>query len=161
MSQSNKPSHLSPFESVATSVHSTAPKPCGSPSPFQLDAIALSRLGTDLPTIQALLGPEAVSATKEASPSQSMAREVNPIDRPTADGVLNHSPEWMAAIGRIGGLSRSPAKSQAARLNGAKGGRPRKAEPTDVISGDTKLGVVHIASGNPLSPVGDSRSDAN
>jgi hypothetical protein len=30
-----------------------------------------------------------------------------------------------AAIGRIGGLSRSPEKIKAVKLNGAKGGRPR------------------------------------
>jgi hypothetical protein len=28
--------------------------------------------------------------------------------------------------GQVGGLARSPAKTAAARLNGAKGGRPRK-----------------------------------
>ena len=34
---------------------------------------------------------------------------------------------WMtSALARIAGTSRSPAKSQAARANGAKGGRPRK-----------------------------------
>lgn len=34
--------------------------------------------------------------------------------------------EWMAEIGRRGGVRRSRAKAAAARLNGAKGGRPRK-----------------------------------
>ncbi len=34
--------------------------------------------------------------------------------------------EWMAVIGRRGGVRRSRAKAAAARLNGAKGGRPRK-----------------------------------
>lgn len=33
---------------------------------------------------------------------------------------------WMAAIGRVGGAIRSKAKSRAARLNGRRGGRPRK-----------------------------------
>jgi len=32
----------------------------------------------------------------------------------------------MAEIGRLGGQSRSEAKTKAVRLNGAKGGRPRK-----------------------------------
>ena len=40
-------------------------------------------------------------------------------------GVLGN-PQWMATIGRTGGLSRSDAKTRAARANGAKGGRPRK-----------------------------------
>ncbi|MGI9039787.1 MAG: DUF2442 domain-containing protein [Gemmatimonadales bacterium] len=33
---------------------------------------------------------------------------------------------WMRELGRAGGRARSAAKTQAARLNGAKGGRPRK-----------------------------------
>jgi hypothetical protein len=33
---------------------------------------------------------------------------------------------WMRELGRIGGRARSEAKARAARLNGAKGGRPRK-----------------------------------
>ena len=33
---------------------------------------------------------------------------------------------YMAELARRGGKSRSPAKSAAARVNGAKGGRPRK-----------------------------------
>jgi len=35
---------------------------------------------------------------------------------------------WMAEIGRAGGRAKSAAKSRAARRNGAKGGRPRKAK---------------------------------
>src|SRR5262245_4184173 len=34
---------------------------------------------------------------------------------------------WMAELGRVGGRATSPAKSRAARRNGSKGGRPRKA----------------------------------
>jgi len=34
---------------------------------------------------------------------------------------------WMAEMGRRGGSSKSPAKARAARRNGRKGGRPRKA----------------------------------
>lgn len=38
------------------------------------------------------------------------------------------SPGWMAGLlGRTGGKARSDAKTQAARANGRKGGRPRKA----------------------------------
>lgn len=33
---------------------------------------------------------------------------------------------WMSSLGRLGGRARSEAKSTAARLNGLKGGRPRK-----------------------------------
>ena len=34
--------------------------------------------------------------------------------------------QWMAKIGRRGGLARSTAKKSAARTNGLKGGRPRR-----------------------------------
>ncbi|MGH7710033.1 MAG: DUF2442 domain-containing protein [Gemmatimonadaceae bacterium] len=34
---------------------------------------------------------------------------------------------WMRELARSGGRSRSPAKVRAARANGTKGGRPRKA----------------------------------
>ena len=34
--------------------------------------------------------------------------------------------QWMAKIGRSGGLAKSPAKKIAARANGSLGGRPRK-----------------------------------
>ena len=41
---------------------------------------------------------------------------------------LMESKKWMAArLGQIGGQSRSAAKKKAARANGQKGGRPRKA----------------------------------
>jgi hypothetical protein len=42
------------------------------------------------------------------------------------DGVFG-SKAWMRAIGRSGGSVKSEAKSAAARENGKKGGRPRKA----------------------------------
>jgi hypothetical protein len=35
---------------------------------------------------------------------------------------------WMREMGRRGGIISSPAKTRAARQNGRKGGRPRKAE---------------------------------
>lgn len=40
------------------------------------------------------------------------------------EAVIGQGP-WMRLLGRSGGISRSPAKAQAARANGAKGGRPR------------------------------------
>ena len=42
------------------------------------------------------------------------------------DGVFG-SKAWMRDIGRAGGSAKSEAKSAAARENGKKGGRPRKA----------------------------------
>ena len=43
-------------------------------------------------------------------------------------GLLDHrfgTKRWMKQVGRLGGLVRSKAKSEAARTNGLKGGRPR------------------------------------
>jgi len=43
------------------------------------------------------------------------------------NGVLG-SPRWMAGLmGRKGGRARTAAKAAAARANGQRGGRPRKA----------------------------------
>jgi hypothetical protein len=42
------------------------------------------------------------------------------------DGVFG-TRRWMQELGRHGGATSMPAKSAAARLNGKKGGRPRKA----------------------------------
>jgi len=42
------------------------------------------------------------------------------------EGVYGNR-RWMAQLGSIGGKARTAAKRSAARANGAKGGRPRKA----------------------------------
>ncbi len=42
-------------------------------------------------------------------------------------GGLFGTKAWMSELARRAGQSRSPAKTAAARVNGAKGGRPRKA----------------------------------
>lgn len=44
-----------------------------------------------------------------------------------ARGVLGTS-AWMRSLGRKGGLSKSPAKAEAARRNGQRGGRPPSTE---------------------------------
>jgi hypothetical protein len=41
------------------------------------------------------------------------------------EGIFG-SRQWMTALARKGGAAKSPAKSQASRQNGKKGGRPRK-----------------------------------
>jgi hypothetical protein len=49
---------------------------------------------------------------------------------------------WMAELGRTGGSAKSEAKTQAARENGAKGGRPKKyADPAMMKTG--KLQPAH------------------
>lgn len=40
------------------------------------------------------------------------------------DGIFG-TKRWMSQLGRRGGISTSPAKAAAARVNGRKGGRPR------------------------------------
>lgn len=47
--------------------------------------------------------------------------------------------EWMAELGRQGGLRISPAKADAARKNGAKGGRPKKSVITHKIEVAKKI----------------------
>ncbi len=45
------------------------------------------------------------------------------------EGLLNGiygTKRWMSNLGRIGGSVRSKAKTEAARLNGLKGGRPKR-----------------------------------
>ena len=42
------------------------------------------------------------------------------------DGVFG-TRKWMSEAGKIGGRAKTPAKGSAARKNGRKGGRPRKA----------------------------------
>jgi hypothetical protein len=37
--------------------------------------------------------------------------------------------DYLAAIGRTGGQAKSKAKTDAARANGKKGGRPKKTRP--------------------------------
>jgi hypothetical protein len=168
MSNHQKKLHLQPVEVSSTisrptlSLSMPLPLPVGVPAPFHVDANALSRLGADLPTIQALLGTRVnPTGVEGASPAAHQAGVAEPVEQHVADGLLNHSPEWMAAIGRIGGLSRSPAKSRAARLNGAKGGRPRKADPRVTMGADGSHDVVRISSGSSLLPSADATSDAS
>lgn len=49
------------------------------------------------------------------------------ISLPGLMGGLFGTQTWMQELARRAGQSRSPAKAAAARANGAKGGRPRKA----------------------------------
>lgn len=46
---------------------------------------------------------------------------------------VNHN-KYLSQIGRLGGQAKSARKAQAARINGAKGGRPRIRTSTDKIS---------------------------
>ena len=41
-------------------------------------------------------------------------------------GIASAPSQAAAALGRLGGKAKSPAKSASARANGRKGGRPRK-----------------------------------
>jgi Protein of unknown function (DUF2442) len=46
---------------------------------------------------------------------------------------------WMSSLGRLGGRARSEAKRTAARLNGLKGGRPRKQVGNGDLEASTSL----------------------
>ena len=48
------------------------------------------------------------------------------------EGVFG-SRRWMQQIGKLGGSSRSAAKSKAARANGKRGGRPKKARGGETL----------------------------
>jgi len=85
--------------------------------------------------------PELAEGLSEASPADLADIEISPtglgLHWPKLDadlylpGLLNGvfgSPRWMAGMmGRLGGQVRSDAKAAAARANGRRGGRPRKA----------------------------------
>jgi general stress protein YciG len=45
--------------------------------------------------------------------------------------LSNKMRKYLAEIGRKGGKTTSPAKSEASRLNGLNGGRPRKEKTND------------------------------
>jgi hypothetical protein len=85
--------------------------------------------------------PELAEGLDQAAPADLSEIEISPTGlglhwpRLDADlylpGLLSGvfgSPRWMASLmGRMGGQARSDAKSAAARQNGQRGGRPRKA----------------------------------
>ncbi|MGC9953455.1 MAG: DUF2442 domain-containing protein [Rhizomicrobium sp.] len=84
--------------------------------------------------------PEFAEGLDKAVPAELAAIEISPtglgLHWPKLDAdlylpaLLNGvfgSPKWMAALmGRRGGLSRTAAKVSASRINGQRGGRPRK-----------------------------------
>jgi len=56
-------------------------------------------------------------------------------------GLLSYvfgTKQWMAELGRLGGVSRSDAKKAAARVNGLKGGRPAKKKISSTVPGSRK-----------------------
>ncbi len=85
--------------------------------------------------------PDLAEGLSKASPAELAVIEISPtglgLHWPKLDAdlylpsLLNGvfgSPRWMAGLlGKRGGRSRSRAKAEAARINGQRGGRPRKA----------------------------------
>ena len=89
-----------------------------------------------------------VSALKGASPKDLRAVEVLgrggglhwegldlDLSVPGLLSSLFSGPEWLAALGRIGGRNSSAAKAAAARRSGRKGGRPRTRARKDPVRG--------------------------
>jgi len=84
--------------------------------------------------------PHMAEGLADASPADLAVIEITPaglgLHWPALDAdlylpaLLNGvfgSPRWMAGLlGKTGGLARTEAKAAAARVNGRKGGRPRK-----------------------------------
>jgi hypothetical protein len=61
------------------------------------------------------------------------------------EGVLG-TRKWMASIaGAKGGAARTPAKVQAARLNGQKGGRPKSPEKAATVPNKAASGMLKVA----------------
>ena len=91
--------------------------------------------------LELAIPPHIVEGLANAKPADLMAIEISPtglgLHFPALDadiylpGLLEGvfgSAQWMAAgLGKLGGASKSAAKAQAARENGKRGGRPRKA----------------------------------
>jgi hypothetical protein len=91
--------------------------------------------------LELAFSPHLAEGLSAATPMELSTIEISPtglgLHWPKLDadlylpGLLNGvfgSPRWMAGLlGKIGGQSRSRAKTAAARVNGQRGGRPRKA----------------------------------
>jgi len=102
----------------------------------------VSRIVVTLNTgLELAIPPHIVEGLEQARPADLLVIEISPsglgLHFPALDadiylpGLLEGvfgSAQWMAAgLGKLGGASKSAAKSQAARENGKRGGRPRKA----------------------------------
>jgi Protein of unknown function (DUF2442) len=89
--------------------------------------------------VQVVIPRRLLQGLKDATPTQLKRIEIEGSGTGLvwpALGVAHYVPgliaglfgtrQWMAEIGRRGGVRRTDAKAVAARANGAKGGRPRK-----------------------------------
>ena len=92
--------------------------------------------------------PSSVQELVGASPDELAQVEVSPSGRtlrwqrldadlslPGLMAGIFGTKSWMAHLGRIGGQATSEAKAEAARLNGMKGGRPKKTVETVHVPG--------------------------
>lgn len=72
--------------------------------------------------------PEQAAEVEIWGPGSSLHWESLDVDHyvpSLIEGILGNR-RWMSELGKRGGAARSEAKTQAARKNGRKGGRPRK-----------------------------------
>lgn len=83
--------------------------------------------------------PDLIKELQNAEPNEIAQAELTPLGTGvfwenldadyTVTGLLNGifgTKAWMKELGRSGGRRKSEAKAEAARINGAKGGRPKK-----------------------------------
>ena len=62
----------------------------------------------------------------DAMTARAIRTLLTPQEATTTMSTKKKNP-WAVKLGRLGGRVKSPAKTRAVRLNGKKGGRPRKA----------------------------------
>jgi len=112
----------------------------------EMDIFVLQMSDGTYPTLPRKLVQELQGVSRAKAAKVVADRAANAIRWPELDvdlyvpslveGIFG-TKKWMSDIGKLGGAVRSKSKSEAARRNGAKGGRPRK-EPSAAMTKATQ-----------------------